>query len=160
MRWCGPLPRGDERGQMAVEVAVLAPVVIVVALTVLNLLQFVNLCALFDRISYDAVISQGVSPAGVVNEGSAVEAVRSCITDALASSRCEVRVSASRASGDPSGPGFVFPVSPLLTDYTCTLVFRPWPSSFVIAGVPYQSPLVLTHTRSIVVDRYRAGVVG
>lgn len=51
-------------GQMTVELAVLVPVVIVVALTVFNLMRFVSACSAFDRIAADAVVSQGVSPKG------------------------------------------------------------------------------------------------
>lgn len=57
------------------------------------------------------------------------------------------------------GSGIEFPVSPLLTRYTCTLVYHPWPSAFTIAGVSYRSPVGLRHTRELVVDRYRGGVV-
>lgn len=65
------------------------------------------------------------------------------------------RVGHARGGGD----GIEFPVSPLLTRYTCTLEYRPWPSSFTIAGVSYRAPLVLHHKRELVVDRYRGGVV-
>lgn len=150
----------DESGQMVVELAVLVPVIIVVALTLLNLLRFVEACAVFDRVALDAVVSQGVAPAGEQSELVAVGAVQSCIVDALASDRCTVEVSVADISSLPRARrGLAFPVSPLLTDFTCTLSYRPWPGSFVIAGVTYESPVVLTHTRSIVIDRFRPGVV-
>ena len=139
-----------ESGQMVVELAVLVPVVIVIALTVLNLMQFVCLCATFDRVALDAIVSQGV----------ATEEVASCIREALASPRCEVSVQASSArQGGAGGEGLTFPVSPLLTRFTCTLRYVPWPSSFVLVGVAYQSPVALVHERELVVDRFRAGVV-
>lgn len=158
--WLRPLCACGESGQMTVELAVIVPVVIVVALTVFNLMRFVEVCAVFDQVALDAVISQGVSPAGELSEVASVGAVEHCIEDALASERCTVSVSTDQATTSVSGgKGIVFPVSPLLTDFTCTLTYRPWPSSFVIAGVAYESPVVLTHSRSIVVDRFRPGVV-
>ncbi|MCH3942361.1 MAG: pilus assembly protein [Atopobiaceae bacterium] len=52
----------EERGQMTVELAVVVPVVVVMALVVFDLMRFVALCARFDRVSLDAVVSQGISP--------------------------------------------------------------------------------------------------
>ena len=145
---------------MTVELAVMVPVVIVVGLTVFNLMRFIEACAIFDHVAPDAVLSQGVAPSGEQMEMVAVEAVRSCIEEALPSDRCTVSVEARDvSSNERGGAGINFPVSPLLTDFVCTLSYRPWPGRFVIAGVVFDSPLVLTHTRSIVVDRFRPGVV-
>lgn len=143
---------------MAVELAAMVPVVIVVALTAYNLARFVTLCAEFDRVAPDAVVSQGVAPAGTQTTLAASGEVESCIADALGESgSCSVEVAAEPvwASGTPGG----LCLSPLLTRFRCTLVYRPWPSSFTIAGVPYESPVALRHERSMVVDRYRPGVV-
>ncbi len=150
-----------ELGQMAVELAVMVPVIIVVGLTVYNLMRFVELSALFDRVALDAVVSQGVAPEGTQSEVAAVDAVRSCIEGALAHDGVEVSVSAEPAGEAARGSEgrITFPISPLLTRFTCTLVYHPWPGSFVMAGVAYRSPLVLTHERSLVVDRFRPGVV-
>ena len=149
-----------ESGQMTVELAVLVPVAVVVGLTVWNLLRFVEACALFDRVALDAAISQGVVPSGEVSSLSAVGAVQSCIEAAMDSKSCTVEVTSRSLTGEERRrEGISFPVSPLLTDFVCTLSYHPWPSSFVIAGVSYDSPLVLRHSRSIVVDRFRSGVV-
>jgi hypothetical protein len=58
-----------------------------------------------------------------------------------------------------NGSGGVLSLGPALTRFTCTLATRPWPSAFVMAGVRYEAPLVLRHERTLVVDRYRSGVV-
>lgn len=145
-------------GQMAVELAVLMPVIIVVALVVYNLGRFVAVSASFDRVALDAVVSQGVSPAGVQTNVNAVEAVRTCLEDALAlPDSCSVEVELQRTQDGATGRGLT--LAPLLSTYKCVLVYRPWPSSFVIAGVRYEAPLVLRHERSLVVDRFRPGVV-
>ena len=145
-------------GQATVELAALMPVIIVVALTVYNLARFVALCATFDRVSLDAVVSQGVAPAGTQARIVAAGEVRGCIESALDTpSLCSVEV-AAEGVGDTGDAKGLF-LSPLLTRFRCTLVFKPWPSSFTIAGVAYESPLALRHERSMVVDRYRPGVV-
>lgn len=152
--------RRAESGQMTVELAVMVPVVIVVGLTVFNLMRFIEMCSVFDHVALDAVLSQGVAPGGEQVESVAAASVRSCIEDALDSERCSVSVATRDVTPAlHDAQGLVFPISPLLTDFVCTLSYRPWPSSFVIAGVAYDSPVVLRHTRSIVVDRFRPGVV-
>ncbi len=152
-------PMRAERGQMAVEVAVLIPVAIVVALIVFNLCRFIEACATFDRVALDAVIAQGVAPAGEQSALASAGEVRSCITEALAMRSCEVTVEVSGPEPVARGGGLSFPISPLLTTYTCTLRYHPWPGSFVMAGVVFSPPLALTHERRMVVDRFRPGVV-
>lgn len=140
------------------ELAALIPVVVVVALSSFNLARYVALCATFDRVALDAIVSQGVSPAGAQTAMAAVGEVRKCIEDALGDVRsCEVEVSAEPLGETDRGRKLF--VSPLLTSFRCTLVYRPWPSTFVIGGVVYESPVTLRHERSLVVDRYRPGVV-
>ena len=74
---------GNQSGQMTVELAVLVPVVIVVALVVVNLMEFVDACAAFDRLSLDEVIAEGVSPAGEQNMPASVAAVEDALRAAL-----------------------------------------------------------------------------
>ena len=143
--------------QMTVELAVLTPVVIVVALVALNLMGFVEACAAFDQAAQDAVIAHGVAPPGEQGERSAGVAVRESIEESLGrEDRCEVEVrgeSVSGATGGASG------ASPLLTRYVCTLTYRPWPRMLRLPGVTYEAPLALEHECELVVDRYRPGVV-
>jgi hypothetical protein len=149
-----------ESGQMTVEMAVLMPVTIVVALVAYNLVRFVGACALFDRAAADCVIAHGVSPSEGGGDGPDVESVRAALEGALPSESCEVSVEAegSGSTASPSG-AVTFPLSPSLTTFTCTLRYRPWPSSFVLAGVGFSPPLALVHERSVVVDCHRPGVV-
>ena len=144
---------------MAVELAVMVPVCIVVGLIVYNLCRFAEACATFDRVAPDAVISHGVSPSGEQSTLASAGSVKRCIESALAMSSCEVSVSVSGPDPAPLGGGLTFPVSPLLTTYTCTLRYRPWPGSFRLAGVSFSPPLTLMHERKLVVDRFRPGVV-
>ena len=144
-------------GQMAVELACLMPVVLVVAIILFNLLCFVEACAVFDRVALDAVVMQGVAPFGEQSLVSSTEAVRASIQEAFGEMpSCEIEVQASNFS-ESEGAGLA--VNPLLTRFDCTLKFYPWPSSFSIAGIDAGVPLALTHERSLVVDRFRPGVV-
>ena len=143
--------------QMTVELAVVTPVVIVVALVVLNLMGFVEACAAFDQAAQDAVIAQGVAPSGEQSEEQAVAAVRSALTELLGrGERCEVEV---RAEPVLEGAQGSFVISPLLTRYVCTLTYRPWPRLLRLPGVTYEAPVALSHECELVVDRYRPGVV-
>lgn len=143
---------------MTVELAVVVPVVVVVALVVFDLMRFVALCARFDRVSLDAVVSQGISPPGEQGDASAVDEVQRAVSASFAGSSgvsVETRVEAV----GPSEGGTVFSAAPNLSRFVCTLRVRPWPDAFVIAGVASGTPFQLSHERSLVVDRYRPGVV-
>jgi len=148
----------ERRGQLAVELAVLLPIMVVVAIVAFNLMRYLEVCAAFDRLSYDAIVSQGVSPAGTATDASATAQVQEAIEGGLDGwDEVEVEVTAERVSGGTSEETFT--LSPFLTRFTCTLTFRPWPSTFVIAGVRCEVPAALVHTRQLVVDRYRPGIV-
>lgn len=151
------VPAGRE-AQMTVELAVVTPVVIVVALIVLNLMGFIEACAAFDQAALDCVIAHGVSPSAEQSEDSAVGEVSSALEAALSDyGSCEVSVRAERVGEGSEGSSFA--VSALLTRYVCTLVYRPWPMVVRMPGVSYGAPFSLTHECELVVDRYRSGVV-
>lgn len=151
--------RRAQLGQVAVELAVMIPVVIVVALVVYNLCRFVEACAAFDRAAPTAVIAQGVAPAGERDSRASAQAVRTSIEAALSMPACEVSVEVSGVQAVSADEALTFPMAPLLTTYTCTLRYRPWPSSFVVAGVPFAPPVALVHEQRLVVDRSRPEVV-
>ena len=142
---------------MAVELAVLVPVIVAVALVVVNVLRFSELCARFDRVASDAVVMHGVSPAGTSGDLSGAEEVRAAIEAAMGDAACEVSVSVEAVS---SGEGrALIDVAAGTSRYVCRLGYRPWPSSMSIAGVSASLPALAQHEKSVVVDRYRAAVV-
>lgn len=53
---------GDKAGQMTVELCVVLPVVIVIAVVLVNTLWFASDCASFDRVARNCVRIEGVSP--------------------------------------------------------------------------------------------------
>lgn len=148
----------DRAGQMTVELAVLTPVILVIALVALNLMGYVEACAAFDQASLDAVLAHGVAPSGEQSPERAVEEVSAALEEALGrEGRCEVEVRAEAVAERADGVSFV--VSPLITRYVCTLTYHPWPRSLRLPGITLEAPLALRHERELVVDRYRSGVV-
>ncbi|RVU97892.1 hypothetical protein EII22_04640 [Coriobacteriales bacterium OH1046] len=142
---------------MSVELASIIPLAIVVAITMANIMGYLICCAVFDRASLDAVLAHGVSPAGPQTELAAVAEVESAIEEAMGENPAiSVEVSAATLSV-PSGS--LVSLSPHLTRFTCTLHFRPWPQRLRFAGASMEAPFEIVHTRSLVVDRYRPGVV-
>lgn len=157
MRMPGKGPSGSESGQMSVEVAVIIPLALVVAITMANIMGYLSCCAVFDRASLDAVLAHGVSPAGLQTELSAVAEVEAAIGEAMGENPAvSIEVSATALSSPSS---LLVSLSPHLTRFTCTLHFRPWPQHLRFAGVSMDAPFEIVHTRSLVVDRYRPGVV-
>lgn len=149
---------GGRSGQMTVELAALVPPAIVVALILFNLMSFVDACAAFDRLALDAVVAHGVAPAGEQTQENGASEVREAIVAALGrEGTCEVTVDVQELEGTGGPEAFV--VSPLLRRFVCTLTYRPWPRLLRMPGITYEAPLALEHERSIVVDRYRPGVV-
>lgn len=143
---------------MVVEMAVMVPVALVVALVAFNLLCFVDACAAFDQAALDAIVSHGVSPSGQQTQAAAVGQVQAALEEALGrEGTCEVEVRAERVTGDGSSASFL--ISPLLTRYVCTLTYRPWPRFASLPGITFEAPVALRHERELVVDRYRPGVV-
>lgn len=151
---------GGEEGQMVVEMAVVAPVMIVAAVIALNLMGFLEASARFDRVAPDIVLALAVAPEGEASDGGQVHRVTEALQGAMGGSG-RVRVSAwaegAWESGEGGGVGFSF--APHLTRYVCTMAYAPWPQSFSVAGVEAGAPLELRHDAVVVVDRYRSGIV-
>lgn len=143
---------------MSVELAALLPVLIVMVFVAFNLMRYVELCSQFDQVVLDAIVSQGVSPPGEQTIEHAQREVKACIESAMGDNdACEIEVNAEAVGR--LGEATNMSVVPCLTRFTCILHVKPWPSHFSIAGVDFSPPGVLIHERSLVIDRYRPGVV-
>lgn len=135
----------------------LMPVIIVVALIAVNALEYAALCARFDRVSYDAVLVQGVSPQGETGELSGVASVKAQIETAMDSSLCTVEVVAEDVGMHDSGS--LINLSAGSKRYICTLIFHPLFSSASIAGASFSVVAPLRHERQLVVDCYKAAII-
>lgn len=148
----------SQEGQMVVELAVIAPVMIVVAIVCLNLMWFMEAASRFDAIAGDIVLAVAVSPASGQG-GSQEHAVTQALQDSMADLRgVTVSVSAKTLWDDVSS-GVGFTMAPHFTRYECTMYYTPWPSALSVAGVEAGVPGRLEHVKAITVDRYRSGVI-
>lgn len=82
-------PLRERSGQMAVELALLVPVIVAVALAVVNLMSFSELCARFDRVAPDAVLAHGASPSGSPEGLAGVEEVAEAIRRGMGTDACD-----------------------------------------------------------------------
>lgn len=145
------------RAQAAVEMAVVVPVLVVLALIAYNVGVFTAAVARFDRLAPDIVMARAVS-AGE-GEGSRADIVRAALEEAMAGYDLEIEVVEEIEEAEGGVDALVSLVAPLRT-YRCTMRYAPWPSSFSIAGVAARVPAFLAHERAVTVDVWRSGVVG
>ncbi len=137
----------SDRGQMSVELAVVLPVVIIIAVIVVNALTFFSECSSFDRIARNAVRVCATSPAYEQDLSQSISKVSDLIESAMPSENTESSVSAS-----DNGLGY--------TSFTLTLSY--YPTLFGLGlksevfGVPLPS---LNHSVSIVIDTYKPGML-
>ena len=141
----------SERAQAMVEMAVVVPVLVVLALIVYNLGVFVAATARFDRVAPDIVLARAVS-AGE-GEGEPADIVRSALAEAMEGFDVEIE------EGEGPAGALISLVAPLRT-YRCVMRYAPWPSHFSIAGVEARVPAFLSHERAVTVDVWHSGVVG
>lgn len=148
----------ETRAQATVEMAVVAPVLIVLALIVYNIMMFLSATARFDRVAPDIVLAHAASPAGADDrEGSVVGTVATELSEAMGSYGVEIEVTC--AEEESSGVGSIFSLVGGQRTYRCVMKYVPWPGNVVLAGVDMGAPVVLEHVREVTVDPWRPGVV-
>lgn len=149
----------DEQAQATVEMAVVAPVLLVLALITYNLMVFLAASARFDRVAPDVVIAHAVSPSGETGdfEGGTVDVVQSKLEAAMEGYDLEVEV--SREGGDEGASTAVLSLVGSTVTYRCSFRMKPWPQGLSIAGVSMGAPVELTHARLVTIDPWRPGVV-
>lgn len=138
----------DERGQSTVELVVVLPVAILIAVIVVNALTFFGLCASFDQVVRQSVCTYGAAPDAGRGTAGVCAQVKQAAEEALGK---EVSVEvAVRAEG--SFPG--------LTRYRARLSYRP-----SLFGLSLRNSLFgialppLVHEVDMVVDGYRPGIL-
>ena len=147
------------RAQAVVEMAIVTPVLIVLALISCNLMIFAAAVARFDRVVPDIVLAHAVSPAGMTEAAGGEDTaatVAAQIEQAMAGYDVEITVERSMGAGEDGG---MLALVGALHTYRCTMSYTPWPGALSIAGVNLGAPAHLEHVRSVVVDPWRPGVV-
>lgn len=147
----------EERGQATVEMAIVAPVLLVLALVVYNLMLFLAATARFDRVAPDVVLAHGVAPTG---DAMGSTEASSLLEEQLrrAMEGYEVEVAVTVASEAREGDGLLSMVGAPRV-YRCEMRFVPWPGNWSIAGVSLGAPGTLAHVREVAVDPWRSGVI-
>lgn len=149
----------EERAQATVEMAVVTPVLLVLALVVYNVMIFASAVARFDRVVPDIVLAHAVASEGEGDESpaDASATVQTQILNAMEGYDLQIEVSSEQ--GAKASDGGLLSLSGTFRTYTCTMHYEPWPTSLSIAGVPLGAPTTLSHERAVTVDPWRPGVV-
>lgn len=132
----------DETGQMAVEFAVVVPIIMVVMVIVIDMMVFASECARFDQLAPQRVIALASSPG---RDSYSAESRASAIQDALNSDFGKQGSSVEVSVDDASMPFASMSV------FHCTFKFAPWPLSLA------SSPAVIEHACNFAIDPYTPG---
>lgn len=95
----------EERAQATVEMAVVTPVLLVLALIAYNIMIFAGAVARFDRVVPDIVLAHAVAPGGEGDESSidASATVQAQIQDAMEGYDLQVEVSSEQGTASSDG---------------------------------------------------------
>lgn len=140
-------PIKDRSAQMTVELCVVFPVAIILALIVVNAMTFFSYCAEFDRTARNSVRVNAAAP----THGEAPTSIVSKIEAELASSFSEDNL---EVSVDSTTAGDGLATYRMTLDYSPTLFGMGLRSE--VLGVPLPK---LTHTSSLTVSPYRPGML-
>ena len=112
----------EERAQATVEMAVVTPVLLVLALVAYNIMIFAGAVARFDRVVPDIVLAHAVAPGGEGDESSidASATVQAQIQDAMEGYDLQVEVSSEQ--GTASSDGGLLSLSGTFRTYTLSLI--------------------------------------
>ena len=139
--------RLSECGQASVELMMALPVMIAVAVIVVNALLFFSDCAAFDRLAHQAVRVHAASPAYGQDAQRSRDLVQSELERSFARDNLEVSVAVESVSGGR-------------LSFDATLEYSP-----TLFGMGLRTEVLgvrlpgLSHTVSYVVDQYKPGVV-
>ena len=135
-------PTRFERGQMAVELAVVTPVILLVLVIAIDMLVFAGECARFDHIAAQVVIDEGASPpTGEHDHESRLYAIEGALEIEFARRGSEVAVTCEDTGA----------LLASMVTYRCILGFVPWPLSLASA------PSMITHECTLSIDPYTPG---
>ena len=138
--------RRGEAGQASVELAVVMPVAIIVAVIAVNALVFFGTCASFDRMARQTICALAASP----DSGADAAAVASAVEDELQSSIGEAGEVTVSVEGEAVG----------VLRYTARLEYAP-----TLFGLGMRSQVLgvalppLVHEVELAVDAYKPGIL-
>ncbi len=137
----------ERSGQMTVELCVVLPVVIAIAVIAVNALSFFGYCAEFDRVARNAVRTYATAPAYGASTDSAVSQVETALEEAFDATNLECEVQASR---DHRG----------FESYEMTLRYRPTLFGLGLRSEVFGVPMpALSHESRLTVCPYKPGML-
>ena len=140
----------SESGQMMVELAVMMPVLIIVAVMAVNIVTFFSECAAFDRIACNAIRIQAASPSYGQDAAKSASLVEQTIDDAMRLSEKEYLDLAVSVSGRADGKN----------SFRATLLFAPTLFGMGLKSSIFGVPLPrIEHATELVVEPYRPGML-
>lgn len=147
-------PNGKCLGQMAVELAVLLPVVLIISLIAAQAFKFLLLTQDFSIQARAAVFSCACSTS--LDALEIEHLIEQRIREGMEDDACVVRVSASsyESQGDAI---FSLVAQPVV--YHCELSYEPWYPHAAIDDVDGSHPTPFVFALDIIVDPYKSGVV-
>lgn len=137
----------DKKGQMTVELAVVFPVMIIVAVVMVNALSFAGECARFDRISRNSLRTETATPSIDESTGAALSRTQETLESEFVAENEEVNVSVAQERGAE-------------VEFECELKWSP-----TLFGMGLKSEVFglhmfeLSHKNKYSVDPHRAGDV-
>ena len=149
----------NEEGQMAVEFALVAPVLIVIGLILFSLTQYIYLSNKFEHVCRNVVVVEGVSPQGSETYAEQEARIHKMIADKFERSDIEVSVRSEMIDSSGQVANTNRAEIGYLRRYICTMSYSPIFSDLSIGAISAKGPLTLRSTCEIVVDPYRGGVV-
>ena len=137
----------EKSGQATVELAVVFPVVLIVAVIAVNVLTFFSYCSSFDRTFKQSVACLGSSPAYGESIGNIKSYVEKDLKDTLLQDYLDFNISVESVSG-----GFYcFDGSLIMSPTLFGMGLRD-----EILGIPLPK---LTHRQQLKIDVYKPGVI-
>lgn len=137
----------ERRGQMTVELCVVFPVVIIVAVIATNALLFFGYCAEFDRLARSAVRTYATAPEYGGSTGRSLQLVTDAVEGSLDASNLECEVSV-----DKDFRGY--------ESYKMTLRYAPTLFGMGLADEVFGVPLPkLSHETRLTVNPYKPGML-
>ena len=133
-----------EAGQMVVELCVTMPVVLMVAVVVVDALVFTAAASKFEHLSSQAVIAVAAAPAGTQFDSAQLSSeVRDLLVQEMDDSHIQIDVS---ALDDGS-----------ISEFTCKMSMAPWPLGKSSQVMGMTVPVLLEHELKFAVRPYVIG---
>lgn len=143
---------------MTVELAVLTPVVIVTALVIISIFEYMTCVARFDSFAGDVLVQYGSANSGYGEAQIAAQQAQQRLQSMFSDNpRVQVRVEARKDESSGWGEELLSVVAPRMR-MTAFLTYTPWPFEAKMAYMHYHAPIRVEHRTSIVVDPYQTGL--